>query len=99
PTYYQIMFSRCVPGFTPPLASLQKSKASFEILVNGVQRCIDAQLVVTGDAREIAEVLWGTLHGIISLELFGYLGPSRMGEARLEQAIQTIKAGLTRHIA
>ena len=99
PTYYQIMFSRCVPGFTPPLASLQKSKASFEILVNGVQRCIDAQLVVPGDAREIAEVLWGTLHGIISLELFGYLGPSRMGEARLEQAIQTIKAGLTRHIA
>lgn len=27
PTYYQIMFSRCVPGFTPPLASLQKEQS------------------------------------------------------------------------
>ncbi len=95
PTYYQIMFSLCVPGFTPPVESLQKSKATFQILVLGVQRCIDAGQALPGDPDEIAEVLWGTLHGIISLELFGYLGPGRIGEARLEQAIQTIKTGLT----
>lgn len=92
-TYYQIMFSRCVPGFTPAPESLEKSKQAFKILAAGVQRCIDAGVVQPGNAVEIAQVLWGTLHGIISLELFGYLGPTAMGQARLEQAIQTIAAG------
>ena len=31
PTYYQIMFSRCVPGFTPPLASLLVSRRSSDL--------------------------------------------------------------------
>lgn len=49
---------------------------------------------MSDSATHTAQVLWVTLHGIISLELFGYLGTTGMGEARLEQAIQTIKAGL-----
>jgi AcrR family transcriptional regulator len=93
-TYYQIMFSQCVQGFTPAPESLEKSKNCFAVLRNGVQRCADAGLIVPGSATHTAQVLWGTLHGIISLELFGYLGSAAMGEERLEQAIQTIKAGL-----
>jgi AcrR family transcriptional regulator len=94
-TYYQIMFSQCVQGFTPSPESLETSKNCFLVLRQGVQRCAEAGLTVPGNATETAQVLWGTLHGIISLELFGYLGSAAMGEARLEQAIQTIKAGLT----
>jgi AcrR family transcriptional regulator len=99
-TYYQIMFSQCVQGFTPSAESLETSKKCFLVLRQGVQGCADAGLIVqpNGNATETAQVLWGTLHGIIGLELFGYLGSAAMGEARLEHAIQTIKAGLMRAI-
>ncbi len=94
-TYYQIMFSQCVPGFMPSLTSLETSQQCFQVLRQGVQHCVDAGLVLPASASETAQVLWGTLHGIISLELFGYLGASQLGEACLERAIQTIKAGLS----
>lgn len=93
-TYYEIMFSQCVQGFTPTPESMEASKTCFGVLRDGVQRCMDAGCAQSGSATHTAQVLWGTLHGIISLELFGYLGGAGMGEARLEQAIQTIKAGL-----
>jgi AcrR family transcriptional regulator len=93
-TYYEIMFSQCVQGFTPSAESMEASKTCFGVLRDGVQRCMDAGCIASGSATHTAQVLWGTLHGIIILELFGYLGGAGMGEARLEQAIQTIKAGL-----
>ncbi len=97
-TYYQIMFTRCVPGFYPSAPSRDSSKQAFAILVAGVQRCIDEkviQLSGAANATSVAQVLWGTLHGVISLELFGYLGVSAAGEELLEQAIQTIRAGFS----
>lgn len=97
-TYYQIMFSRCVPGFNPSEASRETSKQAFGILAAGVQRCIDDNVIQAahvGNAADVAQVLWGMLHGMISLELFGYLGSAATGEALLEQAIQTIKSGFT----
>ena len=94
-TYYQIMFSRCVPGFVPSPESLEISKQAFKILASGVQRCMDDGVVKPGNAIEVAQVLWGTRHGISSLELFGYLSPASVGEERLEHAIQTIAAGFT----
>lgn len=94
PTYYQIMFSRCVPGFDPSAQSREISKQSFQILAEGVQRCMHAGVVAEGDAAQVAHTLWGTLHGLISLELFGYMPPSISGEARLEHALTIIRDGL-----
>jgi AcrR family transcriptional regulator len=95
-TYYQLMFSRCVPGFDPSVHSRKASKQPFAILLAAVKRCIDEAAIPGGDAVQIAHALWGTLHGLISLELFGYLSPSVSGEARLEQAIHIIRDGLCR---
>jgi hypothetical protein len=100
-TYYQIMFSRCVPGFNPSEASRETSKQAFGILAAGVQWCIDSTVIQAkhaANAAEVAQVLWGMLHGMISLELVGYLGSAATGEALLEQAIQTIKSGFTHPI-
>lgn len=93
-TYYQIMFSRCVQGFEPSPHSLEKSTSCFSVLRQGVQRCADSGVVLTGSVGKTAQVLWATLHGVISLELFGYLGTALASEALLEQAIQTIRVGM-----
>jgi AcrR family transcriptional regulator len=95
-TYYQIMFSRCVPGFTPSEQNIELSKRSFLVLRQGVQRCADAGIPLLGGVGRTAQVLWSTLHGVISLELFGYVGNALAGEALLEQAIQTISAGMAK---
>lgn len=95
-TYYQLMFSRCVPGFDPSPSARASSKRAFAVLAAAVQRCLDAGLIVEGEAANIAHTLWGTLHGLISLELFGYLPPELSGEQRLEHALLLIRAGLTR---
>ena len=94
PTYYQIMFSRCVPGFDPSPQSRELSKQSFLILARAVQRCMDAGVAPPGDAAQVAHTLWGTLHGLISLELFGYMPTAISGEARLEHALQIMRDGL-----
>ncbi len=94
PTYYQIMFTRCVPGFDPSAHSRELSKQAFAILARAVQRCMDAGVAPVGDAAQVAHTLWGTLHGLISLELFGYMPPSIAGEARLEHALQIMRDGL-----
>ena len=43
---------------------------AFERLDASVQRCIDAG-AFKGDAAEIAEVWWGSMHGLVMLELVG----------------------------
>jgi hypothetical protein len=94
PASYQIMFTRCVPGFDPAPASREVARRAFLILSAAVQRCIDAGLTPAGDAAQVAHTLWGTLHGLISLELFGYLPPAITGESRLEHALRVLRDGL-----
>lgn len=94
PTYYQLMFSRCVPGFEPAPESREAGKQPFVILAAAVQRCIDAGLATDTTAAQLAHTLWGTLHGLISLELFGYMASSSDAEARLEQALRIMQAGI-----
>lgn len=94
PTYYQLMFTRCVPGFDPAPRSREVSKQAFLMLVAGVRRCMDEGAIPAGDAAQVAHVLWGTLHGLISLELFGYAPGSHSAESRLELAMQVIREGM-----
>ena len=94
PTYYQVMFTRCIAEFDPSPESREVSKQSFLILAGAVQRCMDLGVAARGDAAQIAHILWGTLHGLISLELFGYMPPSVSGEARLEHALPIMRDGL-----
>jgi AcrR family transcriptional regulator len=96
PTYYQLMFTRCVPGFDPSPRTREFSRQAFAILVAGVKRCMDEDAIPPGDASQVAHVLWGTLHGLISLELFGYAPIAVSAEARLEHAMQIIRDGMSR---
>ena len=99
PTHYQIMFSPCFKVFSPTPTSLETSKACFDVLRAGVQRCAEAGFGEPTSVDETAEVLWGTLHGLISLELIGYWGSPEAGAARVEDAMQMLRAGLNQQRA
>jgi AcrR family transcriptional regulator len=80
PHYYDVMFGHPVPEFTMNDDDVAACDVTLHLLERGVQRCIDAGLLVPGaDAAHIAQWLWAAVHGLVSLELNGNLdlGPRR----------------------
>jgi hypothetical protein len=58
-----------------------------------VQRCIDNG-DFEGEAPRIAEVLWGSMHGMVMLELVGIDPVGDDPAARYEAMLDTLLAGL-----
>jgi AcrR family transcriptional regulator len=96
PASYDVMFSRTLPGFTPTPDALARSLRCFGLLRDAARRGIDAGVIAPRPVTELAQVLWGTLHGLVSLELLGYWGDAATGEARVDEALETLRAGLAR---
>lgn len=48
---------------------------TFEVLVQGVARCITAGRFDPADAAQLATQLWAVAHGLITLELAGLMAP------------------------
>lgn len=94
PAYY-LMQSRSLPGFTVPRESLEKSRESFAVLEHAVQRCMDAGIMTGGDATGTAQILWATIHGLISLQLFGHFRDDAEADARFEHALNMMRHGLS----
>ena len=93
-THYMVMFGGAVPGFVPSDASHAIAHDAFGGLVAMVARCTDAR-VLAGRPDEIAEVLWGSIHGLVMLELVG-INPllSDPGE-RFARALDTLFDGFS----
>src|SRR4051794_25088311 len=69
-THYMVMFGGAVPGFEPSEESHLLAHAAFQGLVAKVRRCTDAA-ILDGRPEDIAEVLWGSIHGLVMLEVVG----------------------------
>jgi len=93
-THYMVMFGGAVPGFVPSTTTHEIAHQAFAGLVTKVQRCVDAG-VIAGSAPEIAEVLWGSIHGIVMLELVGIDSVASDATARFERALDVLFAGIT----
>jgi len=91
-THYMVMFGRAVPGFTPSPESRRLAMEAFGRLVSRVERCVVAGRF-PGDPAEIAEVLWGSIHGLVMLELVGIDPLGRPAEARYRHALDVLITG------
>ena len=92
-THYMVMFGGAVPGFVPSDASHQLAHEAFDGLVTKVARCTDAGLF-SGAPDDIAEILWGSIHGLVMLELVG-INPLLSDPAvRFSSALDVLFAGL-----
>lgn len=77
PHLYDLMFGRPVATFQPDEETKAVADAAYAPLVEGVQRCLDAGVMVGGNAERIAFFLWAVSHGMVSLELAGQLPGTR----------------------
>ncbi len=92
-THYMVMFGGAVPGFVPTKPSRVVAHGAFERLVARVQRCIDAG-AFKGDAAEITEVWWGSMHGLVMLELVGIDPVKSDPSDRFDRLLDTLLDGL-----
>lgn len=94
-THYMVMFGGAVPGFEPSDPSHELAHAAFDGLVAKVARCTDAGLL-DGAPDEIAELLWGAIHGLVMLEIVGVDPRSSDPSARFDRGLDVLFRGLAR---
>jgi AcrR family transcriptional regulator len=94
-THYMVMFGGAVPGFVPSDASHDLAHAAFDGLVAKVARCTEAG-ILDGSPEQIAELLWGSMHGLVMLELVGINPAMSDPTARFDRALDVLYRGLAR---
>jgi AcrR family transcriptional regulator len=71
---YAVMFGgSSLGGFSLTDEDRQYGRFTLEILVEAVLRCMTAGRFRDGDAQLVAHQMWIALHGLVTLELGGYL--------------------------
>lgn len=71
PARYRLMFLHAVPGFTPSASAIETANDAFQALVGAAARCVDAGVLRPAEPAAIAQQVWATCHGWVSLELSG----------------------------
>ena len=71
PAVYAVMFSRAIPEFVPTPPCKLDAAGAFTVIVEAVRRGIASGALRDGDPIDIAEGIWATCHGLVSLELAG----------------------------
>lgn len=74
PHLYAVMFgSSPVPEYHPSPEDAAHGYGTFLMLVDAVERCVDAGRFEDHDATEMAFQLWAAAHGVVTLEQQGYV--------------------------
>jgi AcrR family transcriptional regulator len=95
PHLYSVMLERAIPGYTPTPSCMEVAGTSFDVLVEQVAAGQRSGQLIDGDPVELAERLWATIHGLITLELHGY-GFVEDREAHYLATVDTVLRGLRR---
>ncbi len=67
--HYTVMFMHRFVGFEPSLEASHVAARAFEALVNQVERAQDDGHFARRRAGDVAQMLWATCHGYVSLEI------------------------------
>lgn len=73
PTYYAVMFEKPIAEFRPSQNARLVAWQSIQNLINSIQSCIDKGIFQNDNAEMMAMELWTIAHGLVSVELSGYL--------------------------
>ena len=95
-THYLVVFGGAAPGFEPSIEAQTEALAAFDRLVQRVQRAQDAGLIVDEPAADLAEAIWGTIHGHVMLELVEMSATLGDPLKRYERTVELMLNALTR---
>jgi AcrR family transcriptional regulator len=75
PTFYRIMFEGAIPQLEVSAASRARAWSSMSALQGAVLEAMSEGKLSQRDPERFAMQLWMAAHGVVSLELAGYLPP------------------------
>jgi AcrR family transcriptional regulator len=94
PGRYSLMFERSGRGWTPSVEDFTHAAAAFVALERRVVACQLAGLFREGPPTGLAQLVWSTVHGQVSLELRGMLFVPDP-DASFEELLELIAAGIS----
>lgn len=95
PDLYQVMLGALnIAGFSLTDADRLHGRYVLDILVASVRRCMAAGRFRQGDPELVAHQFWTGLHGIVTLELGGYLFAPYDADACFDAQVHTTIVGL-----
>jgi AcrR family transcriptional regulator len=97
PQHYSLIFlSSAGHGIAEHFPDVEEhARAAFEALVAQVAYGMQTGAIEPGDAFDLAQQIWSTVHGAVALELFGLVLTEDPG-ATYEHLLDLLTAGLTR---
>lgn len=87
--YFEVMFSRVFPDYDAPVQSRRFGLTTFNVLKSAIATCMDAGLLGNEDAEEFTQRFWAAIHGLVSLEVAGYM-PKTGGHERYLALVATL---------
>ena len=81
PGYFEVMFSRVFPDFKASTSSRRFGLSTFNVLKAAIASCMRDGLIRGDDPDEFTKRFWGAIHGLVSLEVAGYM-PKKGAEQR-----------------
>ncbi|MCX4472220.1 putative HTH-type transcriptional regulator [Micromonospora sp. MW-13] len=94
PQLYQVMFgSAALGGFALAEGDRQHGKYTLQPLVDAVARATEQGRFRTGDPLLVAQNMWIALHGLVSLELGGYLIDPYDADVCFEAQLRSLMVG------
>lgn len=95
PDLYQVMLGALnIAGFSLTDADRLHGRYVLDILVASVRRCMAAGRFADGDPELVAHQFWTALHGLVTLEVGGYLFAPHDADACFEAQVHTTIVGL-----
>jgi AcrR family transcriptional regulator len=95
PDLYRVMFgTSSLAGFALSDEDRQAGRYTLRFLIDAVDRATAAGRFAPGDAEQVAQQLWIALHGLVVLELGGYLIAPFDAETCHQGQIQALLAAL-----
>lgn len=73
PTHYAAMFGKAIPDYEPSETTRATGQQTMRPLIGAIESCMAAGIMPPGDAADVATLVWAACHGLVSLELDGYV--------------------------
>lgn len=94
PQHYSLMFDRPVPGYEPGDATVAIGAGALDVLARALSRAMEHGGLVDADPVATAVSVWGTCHGLVSLEMAGSAPPGVDWTETYERTCHALLRGL-----
>jgi AcrR family transcriptional regulator len=81
PDYYGVMYGGALPNFRPSSEARRTAWSTLKPLIDSIEAAMNVKALKTSDPVHAARLIWAVMHGVVSLELTGYL----LGDERPEK--------------